>query len=246
MLTQSLDAWLLRRCACLAGFVFVGCHGGPGGVSFQGRPRAAVALPEQILETRSLPSGVTRLGSVRATCRTPERWQAFREQSLADVDCSEARLRRMLREAAAQNGGDVLAGVSCDANGSLACSAVVGRGARAAARDTGGTRPPAVSGDVRGSRGADVLVDFVPLIADPARPARTESVVGDIPLLPPSHVVAATLATACTQCSELEARDALRIAAARSGASDVVGVRCFQWGPGYRCAGSAAMTQVVP
>ena len=80
------------------------------------------------------------------------------EQPLADVDCSEARLRRMLREAAAENGGDLLVDVSCETNGSTSCRAGLGRGALAAA-SLAPQRPPAVHGDVRGSRGASVLVD---------------------------------------------------------------------------------------
>jgi hypothetical protein len=67
-----------------------------------------------------------------------------------------------------------------------------------------------------------------------------------LPVLPPSHQLLGSLATACDACSELETRDALRIAAGRLGASDVVGVRCLAWGPGFQCAGSAAVPEHPP
>ena len=60
-----------RRFASVLGLALVGCHGGSGGVSFQGRSRAPIVVPEQVLETHALPRGVTRLGSLTLAVEHP-------------------------------------------------------------------------------------------------------------------------------------------------------------------------------
>jgi hypothetical protein len=148
----------------------------------------------------------------------------------------------MLRDAAAEHGGDLLFAVRCRSGTSSSCSAVLGRTARAPDQ----ARAVVLRPDVLGVRGAAVSVDFAPLGAVAPRGPRNAESVNELPTLPPSHRVVGSFSTECVACSELETRDALRVAAGRLGASDVVGVRCVPWGPGFQCAGSAAVTLVEP
>lgn len=225
------------------------------GVSFSGKAAPPVTTPEAVVEVTRFPLTVERLGTATAECSPPENWQeAFRGRSLVDVDCTERRLRRMLRESAAQNGANLLAGLRCESGSRSRCSAAFGRGAlvgnaAAKARVPSEGRPglaPGAPFDVRGMSGTDVRVDFDPVVKDPARPPREDEAVRELPSLPPSHFVLGTFVTECEECSELETRDALRLAAGSLGASDVVGVRCQPFGTGgysvvgYRCLGSAA------
>jgi hypothetical protein len=231
-----------RLVAVIAVSSAAGCHGGRAGVAFSGNARAPVVSPNQVIEVRALPRGAARLGRLHAQCEALDSWEAFEGRSLADVDCSESRLRWMLRDAAAENGGDVLAAVTCRSGTSSSCSALLGRTARAPEP----ARALALRPDVQGVRGAAVRVDFAPLGAVPPRSPRHAESVNELATLPPSHRVVGSFSTECVECSELETRDALRVAAGRLGASDVVGVRCVPWGPGFQCAGSAAVTLVEP
>lgn len=219
-----------------------GCRGGPD-IFFQGRSEGPVASPAEILEAPELPRDAARLGKLIASCEAVEEWGAFRGRSLVDVDCTERRLRQMLREAASRLGGDVLSGLECSGEGSVRCRAILGRMAR---RGAPSARVHSGNPDIGGTRGSGVRVDFAPLVADIGRPPRDAENVRELPVLLPSHRVVGSFQTACDECSELETRDALRLAAARLGASDVIGVRCYAWGPGYHCMGTAAVTEVEP
>lgn len=233
---RSIAAALL-----ISSVLIVGCQARPGSVSFQGNPRRAIVDPEQMVELPALPRGAVRLGRVSAHCQQLEQWEAFEARPLLDVDCTEVRLRRMLREAGARNGGDLLAAVECAGHRSRSCSAIVGRGAVLRSE----RRPPTGRGDVRGAVAREVRVDFSPAVSGLRAEARDEESVRDAPLLPPSHRVIGSFSTFCDVCSELETRDALRLAAASLGASDIVGVRCVPWESGFRCAGAAARPLVA-
>jgi hypothetical protein len=74
-----------------------------------------------------------------------------------------------------------------------------------------------------------------------SRPARDPQNVAEVLTFSPAHVVIGNLETRCEECAELSARDALRIAAGRIGASDVVGVRCLSQGNSQRCLAEAAV-----
>jgi hypothetical protein len=230
-----------RVVALIAVSSAAGCHGSRAGVAFNGNAQTPVVTSNQVVEVRALPGGALRLGRLYAQCEALESWEAFEARSLADVDCSESRLRWMLRDAAAENGGDVLAAVNCRSGTSSSCSAVLGRTASAVQ-----ARALALRSDVQGARGAAVTVDFAPLGAVGLRGSHKAESVNDLPTLPPSHRVVGSFSTACVECSELETRDALRVAAGRLGASGVVGVRCVPWGPGFQCAGAASVTLVEP
>lgn len=211
------------------------CHG--SGLFFQGRSRPPVQLPDAIIEGPALPRGASKLGRLVARCQEVGRWDSFQGLALVDVDCTEQRLRLMLKEAASRLGGDVLFEVQCRGSGSLLCQAFLGRMAGGSDR-----RVERLNwrGDIRGELGSGIRVDFESMLPSASRPRSQEASVRELPVLPPSHRLIGSFSTSCEECSQLEARDAVRIAAAGLGASDLVGVRCLVWGAGYRCVGSAA------
>lgn len=243
MINGSIVRSWFRRAVPGTCLLAAACHAGPLGVDFRGRAAQPVVAPSEVAESAALPIGAVRLGRLSAQCDVLEEWEAFEDRTLADVDCTERRLRRMLREAASHLGGDVLVGLHCSGDSSLRCQAELGRTRSEPANPA---LAPVLGDDIRGARGAAVRVRFAPLVANPARTPRDEEAVRDLPELPPSHRLVGSFMTACDECDELQTRDALRIAAARLGASDVVGVRCIPWGSGFQCAGSAAEARVEP
>jgi hypothetical protein len=96
---------------------------------------------------------------------------------------------------------------------------------------------------VHGELGANIWVSYQASEGAPHGPPRDEGNVREIAWLGPGQLELGNLETRCDACAELSARDALRIAAGRLGASDVVGVRCVSQGAGQRCLGVAAAWQ---
>jgi hypothetical protein len=210
-------------------------------VEFQGESGTRLVAPDAVVEASVMPRGAQRLGRLSARCRAVSAAEAFSERSLVDVDCSEQRLRRLLREAASEHGGDVLAELHCQTDSSLSCSAhLVRRAAQGEPRPLPG---PAPRPDVRGELGSQVLVSYEPRFAWAPRAARPEHAVREHALLSPPQVAVGNLETHCEDCSELAARDALRIAAGRVGASHVLGVRCLPTGPGQHCIAEIAVAE---
>jgi hypothetical protein len=230
-----------RPFAALFVLGFAGCAGRARPVEFQGHPAERVVAPEGVLETSVVPRDAERLGRLFVRCRLVTATESFSERRLLDVDCSEARLRRLLREAAAEQGGDVLAESSCQQSSSaVSCRAVLAR--QSAPLSPRPALPAARAADVRGELGAWVFVNYeAARVRHVAPPVLAEENVGDVAVRSPAHVTVGTLETRCDECSELSARDALRIAAGRLGASDVVGVRCVSEGSEQRCLGEAAV-----
>jgi hypothetical protein len=216
-----------------------GCGRSARPVEFQGHPAEPVVAPEAVLEASALPRGAERLGRLFVRCHPVDGAESFSERTLLDVDCSEVRLRRLLREAASEHGGDVLAELSCQQGSTLTCRATLARsGSHAAAA------PPsagASGADVHGELAARVLVSYELRSAERPRSALAEDNVRELSNLSPAQISVGNLEIRCEACSELSARDALRIAAGRLGASDVVGVRCVSEGEGQRCLGEAAV-----
>jgi hypothetical protein len=208
-------------------------------VRFQGETRAPVATIEQLRRVPELPRGADKLGTLEVSCRRDASFEPFDERSLADIDCSEGRLIRMLSEVASASGGDTLVELHCYGLTILSCQAVLARQAPDSAPRVAGPAP-----DVFGQLGAEISVSFSPNAPSPGRASRAVDSVRDLPALPPSHRVVGSLEARCaSQCSEALLRDGLRVAAGRLGVDDVVGVRCFGWEDGTRCFGSGAIAE---
>lgn len=203
----------------------------------------------------SVPEGYWVLGDVADRCRADEGVSGFRNESLADVDCSDALLVDALRERAAAVGGDILAGLRCTAEpeshddmlGSKlhACSALV------AVRD-GAPHVPASSSAPRATAypSADeafrVRVTFVPApegferrkpIAPSAVAERAYPLVG--------RVAMGDVTAKCGgDCSRDVVRHAVRAAAGRVGATDVAGIACVRREHGFLCTGRAMRPEI--
>jgi len=219
--------------------VTASCAGRYPTVRFNGETRTPVATIEGLSRAPALPRGAVELGTLAVSCRRDARFEAFDDRSLADIDCFEGRLIRMLGEVASASGGDTLVGLSCAGDTSLSCRATL---ARRAPDDAPRVPPPGP--DVFGRSGAEISVSFSPSAPSPERASRAVDAVRDLPALPPSHRVVGSLEAKCAErCSEALLRDGLRIAAGRLGVEDVVSVRCFEWSGGTRCLGAGAVAE---
>lgn len=229
----------------LPALAFVGACAGPKPtVHYQGTRETPLVNAEQMGRAPDVPRGGQRLGSLSASCRSAAEFEAFEERSLADIDCSHERLTRMLDEAGAAAGGDLLVDLTCHGFTTLSCEATL---ARRPESSLASARVIPTAGNVFGQLGAEIRISFAPSAPSPGRPVRPLEVVRELPALPPSHRVIGSLESRCddAQCPELAVRDSLRIAAGRLGLEDVVAVRCFSWASGYRCLGSGAVAERV-
>jgi hypothetical protein len=219
----------------------VACGPARPSVVFQGSSEPPVVTPAEVGRAPATPRDGKHLGTLSVSCSSGIEFEAFEDRSLADVDCSSARLTRMLDEAASAAGGDLLVGLAChQGSRSLVCEAALARRASAVAR----VRVAPSAGDVFGQLGAEIRISFAPSAPSPQRPARALEVVRELPVLPASHRVVGSLEARCDAvCPELVVRDGLRIAAGRLGLEDVVAVRCFAWSGGHRCLGTAAVAE---
>ncbi|MCC6213523.1 MAG: hypothetical protein IT376_01545 [Polyangiaceae bacterium] len=229
------------------------CGGLRQAARFEGDPRAGATRPESVRESVDLPAGHDRLGRVTARCTALPEGAALEGVWASDAGCSEALLTRALVERAARVGGEVLVGRACESRASkragaadVVCEADVARRSAHA--------PPTLL-----ATGAAVAY---PLDEPPAyeswrvrlevsrrgrvqRAARRVELVGELAVMPVTHVVLGEVVARCEAgCSERGARHALRIAAARLGASDAVGIRCVGQGSGWECVGTAAGPEV--
>lgn len=220
--------------ALLAAVTLCGCAR-TRAVTFQGHTSDARVQAEQVIETSVMPRSATWLGRVTARCQPFESSGSFEDRPLFDLDCSEARLRSLLREGAAEAGGNVISELVCNSGSSRECRALVS------------TLPHA--------RGSAPLVPELRAVVGNARVAflreapgvrsapRPSELVSEQPFSLPSHTPLGCLRVHCADCSELDARDALHVAAARLGAADLVTPRCRQFTDHSECSAELVRTE---
>ena len=246
------------------------CASAPSaGARFSGTTEAKVAEPWEIGDDSVAPEGYALLGEVTASCTLHPGRRTIERERLSDLDCSEARLLRALRERAAEAGGQLLVGRECasrtvreTSSGSelhVRCSAGVARAEiqalappedpKAVERDPG--LPPERVELLDEPSAADawrIRISFTPArgFGEP-RPARRGDMVRELAIFPVSHLPLGDLVARCSEgCRAESVRASVRIAAGRLGATDVVGVRCVEKGRGYLCTGTAAAHEVDP
>ena len=208
---------------------------------------------EQVRIEPSRPPGYETLGRVTARCRADDGVVALDGEPLADVDCSDSFLQLALREKAASVGGEVLVGLSCvatpECRGDLlgselhTCSAKVVAKARDQKNkgDEDGAELAALPPYDAPSAAFSVEVSLVP--SDPAA-ARRKAVpslsVAELAVVPPGRVVMGDIVARCREgCDRSIVRHAVRAAAGRVGATDVVGIACVRSDEGWLCTGRA-------
>jgi hypothetical protein len=255
------------RLALLASLpAFAACAA--NGVSYSGASQPRVLEPAQLGAGDEAPPGQHRLGRLSAKCTLADAGGGLDGVALSDVGCSTALLQAALRERAARAGGSFLVDLHCDpaqaelAPGSAAtCSANVWGPSDPARRDparfAGSNEPFPVNVDTGGPAaplapafGAveeawRVLVDYWPVADQKVRAPVGPDQVGEIdfPRVGFRHL-GDVRARADESCSLDTLRGALLAAAARVGATSVVGVRCIREGDTQSCVASVAAPEV--
>ena len=257
--------------AAFSAVLAFGCAGVKSAADYSGSEERPLVQPWQVRDEAVLPPGYDAIGEVTASCKLQEAKGRLHHVRLSDLDCSEARLVRALRERAAAAGGELLVGRECrsrvDREGrrgrELAerCTAVVARpsdetlgerrlDAQAPQKEGPGLSPEQVEviEEPSASDAWRISVDYTPAKDSTGpRPARRADLVRELASLPVSHVRLGDLVTRCHRGCEAESvRVGMRVAAGRVGATDVVGVRCIEKARGYLCTGTAAAYEVDP
>jgi hypothetical protein len=231
----------------------LGCSAPLGsGAVYRGAREPARVSADQIRESASAEPDDKVIGEVSASCTSKGQRRTIHDEWLSDIDCSEARLKRALREQAAQHGGDALIGVDCHSHGGSErrvsrCAAQVAR--RAGSLDHVEKRADwAVSGEPRASDAWRIRVTFWPARGEPAAlPARHSELVREVEAFPVNDRRLGAIVACCRSgCSRSSVRAAVRIAASSLGANDVVGVHCLERDEAWICAGTAAAYKVDP
>jgi hypothetical protein len=259
-----------RLAALMSVLLGSACASGSGpGARFSGSEDTPVVASWEIGDESVAPEGYEVLGEVTASCTLREGRRTIERERLSDVDCSEARLVRALRESAAEAGGQLLIGRECASRAvrqtaggrelRVRCSAGVARAetqelGAPQARDAVGSDPGLPPERVElldEPSAADawrIRITFTPARAfGEPRPARRGDLVRELAIFPVSHLPLGDLVARCSEgCRAESVRASVRIAAGRLGATDVVGVRCVEKGRGFLCTGTAAAHEVDP
>lgn len=242
-----------RALACL--LLLSACAGPRTAARYHGSERPSLALPHEIQTVAALPDGYDTLGRISARCTLDPAARELDGAWLSDVDCSQARLMRALREKAADAGGELLVGAGCWSRPArrqldIVCRAEVARPSDAtlAARELGRRRAPPPDEPLPPEAEAwRIRVHFNQSPGVARRRARRPEDIREVPNFPVSHVRLGDVVTDCERgCSFDAVRRGVLVAAARMGATDVVDVRCAQRGDGWVCSGTAAAYEVEP
>jgi hypothetical protein len=235
---RSVVPWLLLLSAACSGQPAVGPRG------FQ---------PSEVSELGALPAGFSVGATLQVSCASVGR-SAFEDEKLGNVDCSTARLSRLLRAQAGELSGRSIIGKRCHARGGartqLSCSANVAyAGERvglqpAASLDSGPAPAPEQVLDLdepRPQDAAQIRVGFAP--TEPSRGAglvpRNYDRVAETRTASVGLSVMGQLSARCASCDPSALHHALRVTAGRVGAGEVTAVKCFQDDDSARCIATA-------
>jgi hypothetical protein len=230
------------------------------GVSYSGASRPRVAHPLQLESGDHGPNGQERLGRLSAACTHIDVSDGLDSARSSDVSCSNEFLLAALRDRAAAAGGTTLVGTSCDpevdqGQRNLECSAEVWgpsdpKHAAIAEPlpvnvDPRGPAAPLAPGYGRVGEAWRVLIDYWPAKGGKPRAAVAPAQVVEVVFPRVGQVGLGDLrARAEEGVAEDTLRSALRAAAARIGATSIVGVRCVAGEGKQMCVASVAAPEV--
>lgn len=263
---ETLGVVKLPSSACASALLLViGCGGPPHPARFSGSADNPTRGAAEVTETDRRPAGYEILGQVFSSCKSVSFVRRIDGAWLKDVVCSEGLLTEALRAKAASVGGQVLVGRRCTSREEREDGERgVARRCRAqVARAENGSADPARAKFGRSVLSPDeeelfqslppvdawrVEVSVVPAKTTwQVRPPRRLDRVGDLPDIPPSQVRFGDVVAQCHGvCAHAGLRQAVRAAAGRVGADDVVGVACIEGGEGSLCTGQATVYEVRP
>ena len=220
------------------------------------QPKLASFRPSEVRELAALPAGYSAGATLAESCSLAPRVSGFEDEPLASVDCSEARLSRVLRARAGELAGRFIVGKSCHARGRapgrVECSAklavpgpsVLGFDPNVVVADPG----PAPTADEvqdldepRPQDGQRIRVAFAPtpLGARGTYAARRYDAVAETHLPAVGRAELGQVSARCAGCDAMLLRYALRVTAGHAGAGEVAAVKCFQDADGPRCVATA-------
>jgi len=264
--TGTMNAsWTALGYYVVAAGVTTACAGRFDPANFQGSREARRAEPEAVVDFAARTDEQETFGTVHDSCTLQPGFRQLNAEALSDLDCSNERLLLVLRESAADAGGEVLLGAHCtqlrlEARATeayeLTCAAEVGRyrrGPSASQRPLSvprsrapGTPAPSAA-DVKridqpdASLAYRISLHFEPLVSSFRGAPRNAADVHELSRMPLSHAPLGDLVASCAEsCEERALRYGVLIAAGRLGAPDVVGVRCFHTAGGNACVGTLA------
>ena len=208
--------------------------------------------PSEVAELGALPLGYSAGETLRASCSSV-RARAFEDEALGNVDCSTARLSRVLRARAGELRARFIVGKRCHARDGertqLTCTASLAFPSERVALEPGAPRDagPAPSAeqvldlDEPRPQDADLIrVGFAPVAPGkgPLAP-RSYDGVAETRIASVGPGVLGQVSARCEACQSSALRHALRVAAGRVGAGEVTAVKCFQDDGAARCIATA-------
>jgi hypothetical protein len=215
-------------------------------------PKLSTFRPSEVRELLSLPAGYVAGDTLREGCSPVPRTAELDDQTLASVDCNEARLSRVLRARAGDLSARFIVGKRCRASRQrIDCSAKlalpgpsVGFEPHGLARDPG---PAPSAGEVqdldepRPQDAAHIQVGYAPtaLGARGEYAARRYDAVAETHFPSVGRAELGRVSARCAGCDALTLRHALRVTAGRAGAGEVTAVKCFRDGDGQQCVATA-------
>ena len=210
--------------------------------------------PSEVTELSTLPPGYEAGGGLSASCNRASR-SAFQDEALGNVDCSFARLSRVLRARAGEQGARFIVGKRCRGRAGegarMVCSAAlarptaqVGLSASLGRSDVGPAPSAAQVHDLdepRPQDAAQIRVTFLPAVKEGSALApRAYDRVAETHWPTVGLRELGQVAARCEAgCDDRALRHALRVAAGHVGAGEVTTVKCFQDVEGARCVATA-------
>ena len=215
-------------------------------------PKLSTFRPSEVSELLSLPAGYVTGQTLREGCSPVPRTAELDAETLASVDCNEARLSRVLRARAGELSARFIVGKRCHASRRrIECSAKlavpgpsIGLAARDFARDAGPAPSAAEVLDLDEPRPQDaarIQVGYAPtaLGARGGYAARRYDAVAETHFPSVGRAELGRVSARCAGCDALSLRHALRVAAGRAGAGEVTAVKCFLDRDGQQCVATA-------
>ena len=215
-------------------------------------PKLPSFRPSEVSELLALPSGYVAGETLREGCSPVRRTAELEAETLANVDCNEARLSRVLRARAGELSARFIVGKRCHATRArVDCSAKLAVPGPSVGLDPHGLRPdPGAAPSANEVQDLDeprpqdatrIQVGYAPtpLGARFDFASRRYDAVAETHFPSVGRAPLGQVSAHCASCDALSLRFALRVTAGHAGAGEVTAVKCFQDRDGQHCVATA-------